>query len=72
MFKEQCEVLDLLVKSTFVFILLYLVFYLVFLLFFLDIKESDLAVSLLSIDELTGAAVIPEIPHLQGIKSKRV
>jgi hypothetical protein len=33
-----------------------------------DIKESDLAVNLLSIDELTGATVIPEIPHIKGKK----
>ena len=60
--------------STF-FIFLNFLFYLVIKFLFcfpLDIKESDLAVSLLSIDELTGAAVIPEIPHLQGIKSKGI
>jgi hypothetical protein len=37
-----------------------------FCFFSLDIKESDQAVNLLSIDELTGAAVIPEIPHIEG------
>ena len=33
----------------------------------LDIKENSYLVDLLSVDESTGLAIIPLIPHVQGI-----